>query len=401
VRIDIVSIFPDYLEPLDISLLGTARRNGLLDIRVHDLRQWTGDRHRTVDDTPYGGGAGMVMRPEPWGQALDSLYAPDSAAARPHLIVPSPGGHVFTQDIAGKLASEPWLAFACGRYEGIDERVVDEATALMPVSVLSLGDYVLGGGEVAALAMVEAIARLVPGVIGNEESLREESHTGGLLEYPVYTKPPSWRGREVPEVLRSGNHPEIRRWREQQRRQRTAERRPDLVPDQGMVELTGALAHRKDLRLTSAQPGDAGELLTLARACWLPEAEEQGSFEIPALTEDLADVQRWMADWLTWVVRMDGRIVGSVRARRAGRNFDIGRLMVAPDVQGCGLGQALMQHAERSAPAELTGFTVFARAHSPRHERLYRRAGYRVSGHSQFGGVATVELFKPRRTEAG
>ncbi|MGB7449255.1 MAG: tRNA (guanosine(37)-N1)-methyltransferase TrmD [Ornithinimicrobium sp.] len=396
-RIDIVSIFPDYLAPLDLSLIGNARRSGLLDVRVHDLRQWTHDRHRSVDDTPYGGGAGMVMSPEPWGEALDSLADLEATPPRPHLIVPSPGGQVFTQAVASSLAREPWLAFACGRYEGIDERVIDEARDVMAVSVLSLGDYVLGGGEVAALAMVEAITRLVPGVIGNKDSLTEESHTGGLLEYPVYTKPTRWRGRDVPAVLRSGNHQEIQRWRDQQRRQRTTDRRPDLMPaTDAIVGLTGALAHRQDLSIDSAASSDAGELLTLARACWLSEARREGSFDIPALMEDLDDVVTWMADWHTWTVRLDGRIIGSVRTRRAGRNWDIGRLMVAPDLQGCGLGRALIEHAEQVAPLELTGFTVFAGATSQRNERIYRQAGYQVSGRSTLHGVETVELYKPR-----
>jgi len=230
--IDVVSIFPDYLAPLDLSLIGTARRNGLIDLRVHDLRDFTHDRHRTVDDTPYGGGAGMVMRPEPWGEALDHVLAEGARrgqAAAPHLIVPGPGGLPFTQAMARDLAAQPWLAFACGRYEGIDERVYDEAREHMPVSVVSLGDYVLNGGEVAVLAMVEAIARLVPGVIGNAESLVEESHEDGLLEYPVYTKPPVWRGRGIPEVLLSGHHAAIARWRRDERLRRTAQRRPDMI----------------------------------------------------------------------------------------------------------------------------------------------------------------------------
>lgn len=230
--IDVVSIFPDYLAPLDLSLIGTARRNGLIDLRVHDLRAFTHDRHRTVDDTPYGGGAGMVMRPEPWGEALDHVLAEGARggqAVPPHLIVPGPGGLPFTQAMARDLAAQPWLAFACGRYEGIDERVYDEAREHMPVSVVSLGDYVLNGGEVAVLAMVEAIARLVPGVIGNAESLVEESHEDGLLEYPVYTKPPVWRGRGIPEVLLSGHHAAIARWRRDERLRRTAQRRPDMI----------------------------------------------------------------------------------------------------------------------------------------------------------------------------
>ena len=232
-RLDVLTIFPDYLQPLGLSLIGRAREQGLLDLRVHDLRDFTHDRHRTVDDTPYGGGAGMVMRPEPWGEALDHVLAdPPPAAAPdgvPHLIVPGPGGAPFTQAMARELAAEPWIAFACGRYEGIDERVYDEARERMPVSVVSLGDYVLNGGEVAVLAMVEAIARLIPGVIGNADSLVEESHEDGLLEYPVYTKPPLWRGRGIPEVLLSGHHGRIARWRRDERLRRTASRRPDMV----------------------------------------------------------------------------------------------------------------------------------------------------------------------------
>ncbi len=227
-RIDVVTIFPDYLAPLELSLIGKAREQGLLDVRVHDLREHTHDRHRTVDDTPYGGGAGMVMRPEPWGEALDALVSTGGGAV-PRLLVPTPSGMPFTQALARDLAAEPWLAFACGRYEGIDERVIEYAAGLMPVTPVSLGDYVLNGGEVAVLAIVEAVARLLPGVIGNAESLVEESHEDGLLEYPVYTKPASWRGLDVPEVLLSGNHGAIAAWRHAQRVERTAARRPDLL----------------------------------------------------------------------------------------------------------------------------------------------------------------------------
>ncbi|HRW17702.1 MAG TPA: tRNA (guanosine(37)-N1)-methyltransferase TrmD [Dermatophilaceae bacterium] len=231
-RVDVVTIFPDYLAPLRLSLIGKATEQGLLDVRVHDLREHTHDRHRTVDDTPYGGGAGMVMRPEPWGEALDALLASGEGAlagARPRLLVPTPSGMPFTQAMARELAAEPWLAFACGRYEGIDERVVEYAADRTPVSLVSLGDYVLNGGEVAVLAIVEAVARLLPGVIGNAESLVEESHEDGLLEYPVYTKPAVWQGRSVPDVLLSGNHAAIARWRSEQRLARTRERRPDLL----------------------------------------------------------------------------------------------------------------------------------------------------------------------------
>ncbi|WP_116948238.1 tRNA (guanosine(37)-N1)-methyltransferase TrmD [Jiangella endophytica] len=229
-RIDVVTIFPDYLTPLDLSLVGKAREAGVLDLRVHDLRDWATDRHRTVDDTPYGGGAGMVMKPDVWGAALDDVIGSGSAGRVPRLLVPTPSGRPFTQDVAHELAAEPWLVFACGRYEGIDARLVEDAASRMPVTELSLGDYVLNGGEVAALVVVEAVARLLPGVVGNPESLVEESHgADGLLEYPVYTKPPTWRGLDVPEVLLSGHHGNVARWRRDQALRRTAERRPDLV----------------------------------------------------------------------------------------------------------------------------------------------------------------------------
>ncbi|GAB1642591.1 tRNA (guanosine(37)-N1)-methyltransferase TrmD [Krasilnikovia sp. MM14-A1259] len=223
-RVDIVSIFPEYFAPLDLSLIGKARSSGLLDLAVHDLRTWTSDVHRTVDDTPYGGGPGMVMRPEPWAGALDAVTRPDSL-----LVVPSPVGVPFTQAAAHELAAAPHLVFACGRYEGIDQRVLDDAATRMPVREVSLGDYVLFGGEVAVIVIMEAVTRLLPGVLGNADSLTEESHAAGLLEAPVYTKPAQWRGHEVPDVLRSGDHGRIARWRREQSLLRTATRRPDLL----------------------------------------------------------------------------------------------------------------------------------------------------------------------------
>lgn len=246
-RYDVVTIFPEYLEPLKLSLLGKAREKGLVDLHLHDLREYTFDRHRTVDDTPYGGGAGMVMKPEPWGLALDGvlasspLNATEDAAegtgpaadtpadTRPLLIVPSPAGAVFDQAMAYELAEEKHIVFAPARYEGIDERVLDWAQESFRVMPVSLGDYVLYGGEVAVMAMIEAITRLIPGAMGNPASLEEESHTGGLLEYPVYTKPAVWRDREVPEVLLSGNHGAIARWRRDRQIECTLERRPDLL----------------------------------------------------------------------------------------------------------------------------------------------------------------------------
>ncbi|SCL21337.1 tRNA (Guanine37-N(1)-) methyltransferase [Micromonospora rhizosphaerae] len=226
-RVDIVSIFPEYFAPLDLSLIGKARANGTLRLAVHDLRTWTHDVHRTVDDTPYGGGPGMVMRPEPWGEALDALAPP--GATPPRLLVPSPAGGRFTQAMAYELATESHLLFACGRYEGIDQRVLDHAATRMPVTEVSIGDYVLFGGEVAVLVILEAVTRLLPGVLGNVGSLEEESHAHGLLEAPMYTKPASWRGNEVPEVLRSGDHGRIARWRRDEALLRTAVRRPDMI----------------------------------------------------------------------------------------------------------------------------------------------------------------------------
>ena len=228
-RIDIVSIFPEFFSVLDISLLGKARQQGLLDVAVHDLRDFTHDRHRTVDDTPYGGGAGMVMKPEPWGEALDHVLGDDADPVTTTVIVPSPAGTPFTQALARELAAVPHLVFTCGRYEGIDQRVVEHAASRATVREISLGDYVLNGGEVAVTAMIEAVGRLVPGVVGNPESLTEESHEGGLLEYPSYTKPASWRGLDVPPVLMGGNHGAIASWRHEQQVERTRRVRPDLL----------------------------------------------------------------------------------------------------------------------------------------------------------------------------
>ena len=223
-RIDAVSIFPDFFSVLDISLLGKAREAGLIEFKAHDLRSYTHDRHKTVDDSPYGGGAGMVMKPEPWGEAFDQLLI-----GNPTVIFTTPAGKKFSQEIAQELSKKQHLVFACGRYEGIDQRVVDYARTKAEVLELSIGDYVLNGGEVAAVAMIEAVCRLIPGVIGNSDSLADESHNDGLLEYPSFTKPQSWRGLEVPEVLLSGHHAEIAAWRKEQSMLRTQQNRPDLL----------------------------------------------------------------------------------------------------------------------------------------------------------------------------
>lgn len=272
-RIDLVSIFPGYFDVLELSLMGRAKRKGLIDVRVHDLRDAAHDRHRTVDDTPAGGGAGMVMKPEPWGEVLDGILseaasaagaggggeagsavpggtpqageqaaeqAETSSPAEPLIVFPSPAGEVFDQRMARELAGERHLVFGCGRYEGIDQRVFDEYAERGRVRLVSIGDYVLNGGEVAAIAMVEAIARLVPGVVGNPESLVEESHEAdGLLEYPSYTKPAEWRGRAVPPVLLSGDHAAVEAWRREQRIERTRRVRPELLPRELRGEARG------------------------------------------------------------------------------------------------------------------------------------------------------------------
>ncbi len=403
-RLDVVTIFPEYLAPLDLSLLGKARRDGILDLHVHDLRDFTHDRHRTVDDSPFGGGAGMVMRPEPWAAALDHVVAAGRTAAAPvpHLVVPGPGGEPFTQASARRLATEPWLAFACGRYEGIDERVYEHAAERMPVSVVSLGDYVLNGGEVAVLAMVEAVGRLLPGVVGNAESLVEESHEDGLLEYPVYTRPARWEDggvvREVPPVLLSGDHAAVARWRHEQRLARTTARRPDLLP------ASGAVAGLDALDVRTAVPADAPELLVLQRACWVPEARVSGGWEIPPLVETLDEVRAWLGEWTTWVARVPsagptpGRLVGAVRGRlRPGDPtvWESGRLMVAPDLQGRGLGRGLLELAEAAAPASVRAWWLNTSRVMDANIRRYRRAGYRVvPGEPTWEG--TVDLVKTR-----
>jgi tRNA (guanine37-N1)-methyltransferase len=251
VQIDIVTIFPEYFGPLSVSLIGKAAERGDITFTVHDLRDWTYDVHHTVDDSPFGGGPGMVMKPEPWGEALDSI-AP--AGADPLLVIPTPAGLPFSQQRAARYASEPWLIFACGRYEGIDGRVADEARSRMRVEEVSIGDYVLAGGEPAVLVMTEAICRLLPGVLGNAESAADDSFgfgassavagsedaglagasssggpMAGLVEGPAYTRPRVWRDRQVPPVLLSGDHGAIARWRRDSALRRTAQNRPDLV----------------------------------------------------------------------------------------------------------------------------------------------------------------------------
>lgn len=227
-RIDVVTIFPDYLDSVRQSLPGKAIDAGIVDLAVHDLRRWTHDVHHSVDDAPYGGGPGMVMKAPVWGEALDEICTNDSV-----LVVPTPAGGLFTQATAQRWAAESHLVFACGRYEGVDQRVVDDAARRMRVVEVSIGDYVLAGGEAATLVMIEAVVRLLPGVMGNPLSHSDDSHSpdnAGLLEGPSYTRPPVWRDLAVPEILLSGDHGRVAAWRREQALERTRQRRPDLLP---------------------------------------------------------------------------------------------------------------------------------------------------------------------------
>ncbi|RDI69476.1 tRNA (guanine37-N(1)-) methyltransferase [Nocardia pseudobrasiliensis] len=226
-RIDVITIFPEYLEPLRTALLGKAIDKGIVELDVHNLRRWTHDVHQAVDDAPYGGGPGMVMKPTVWGDALDEV-CPDDAL----LVVPTPAGVPFTQATAERWSAEKHLVFACGRYEGIDQRVFDDAARRVRVEEVSIGDYVLIGGEAAVLVIAEAVVRLIPGVLGNQQSHQQDSFSDGLLEGPSYTRPVTWRGLDVPEILLSGNHAKVDDWRREQSLERTRQRRPDLLPPQ-------------------------------------------------------------------------------------------------------------------------------------------------------------------------
>ena len=285
-RIDIITIFPEYFGPLSVSLIGKAAERGDITFAVHDLRAWTHDVHHTVDDSPFGGGPGMVMKPEPWGEALDAVIAagpPTGGGQRadPLLVIPTPAGVPFTQRHAARYASEPWLIFACGRYEGIDGRVAEEARSRMRVEEVSIGDYVLAGGEPAVLVMTEAICRLLPGVLGNAESAADDSFgfdggssggpMAGLVEGPAYTRPRVWRDHEVPPVLLSGDHGAIARWRRDSALRRTAHNRPDLVA-----------------RLLAAAAGSGGEAADQAMQLNDHDREVLDQAGCPVTGEDVA-----------------------------------------------------------------------------------------------------------------
>lgn len=397
-RIDVVTIFPEYLAPLDLSLVGKARRDGLLDLAVHDLRDWTHDVHRSVDDAPFGGGAGMVMRPDIWGAGLDEVLGTADHPTRT-LLVPTPAGEPLTQALAEELAlmicAGGQLVFACGRYEGIDARVSEYYGAREDVTVreVSIGDYVLNGGEAAALVVIEALARLLPGVIGNPESLVEESHgSGGLLEYPVYTRPQNWRERQVPAVLRSGDHEQIRRWRRARAVERTARRRPDLLRAQGQV------------RVRPARVADLDELADVAaRTFPLACPPHLGPAAVAAFIEDNLSRGRLRSylrakDRTVLVAEVAGAIVGyaiaviaepadpQVQAVVTGRPCaELSKFYVLPEHHSAGVAAELMSHLLEAVRRRGTAMLwLGVNQLNERAQRFYRKHGFTRVGTKHF-----------------
>ncbi len=396
-RIDVVTIFPDYLAPLGLSLVGKARERGLLDIAVHDLRSAATDRHRTVDDTPFGGGAGRVRRPDVWGTVL--VAVPDDAAApgerRRVLLVPTPAGTPFTQpaaqELADVLAGGGQIAIACGRYEGIDSRVVEHYEAREDVEVreVSIGDYVLNGGEVAALVVIEAVVRLLPGVVGNPDSVVEESHgTDGLLEHPSYTQPPSWRGLDVPAVLRSGDHGRIARWRRDRAVERTARVRPDLLA-------------RHPVTVRAARKSDAEALAEVAAATFrlacppdMPAADVDAfvaaNLSVERFRDYLKDRSRWLllaevADAVVGYTMCvagepaDPEVAAAVPTRPTA---ELSKCYVRPEHHRSGAAAALMTATLQAARARgLAGLWLGVNDRNERARRFYGKHGFaRVGG---------------------
>ena len=432
-RIDVLTIFPDYLAPLDLSLVGKARRAGLLDLAVHDLRDWTTDRHRTVDDTPFGGGAGMVMRPDVWGVALDAVLAGDDDGASGDddapttvLLLPTPTGEVFTQRTAEELAGADRLVVACGRYEGIDARVAEHYADRVEVREVSIGDYVLNGGEVAALVVIEAVARLLPGVVGNPESLVEESHgAAGLLEYPVYTKPPEWRGLAVPEVLTSGHHANVTRWRRDRALERTAARRPDLLArlapedldraDRRVLAGLGWYVGPRGPRRAVVRPAETDDAAALAALAALtfplacpPSLGAEAIAEFIAGQLDVASFARYLADPRRALhVAADeqtGELLGYTMvvldspppdSSDGGGVAELSKCYVHPDVHGGGVAGRLV--AEAVATAARHGqhsMWLGTNADNRRARRFYERCGFAVVGKRTFdvGGVPNDDV---------
>lgn len=429
-RFDIISVFPEFFSVLDLSLVGKARSRGLIDIAAHDLRTWTADVHRTVDDSPFGGGAGMVMKPDVWGKAIDDVVGPGRAV----LAIPTPSGAMLTQQVCWELAEADQIVIACGRYEGIDARVAEHYRAAgMEVVEYSLGDYVLNGGEVAAIALVEAVSRLVPGMVGNPESLREESHgVAGLLEYPVYTRPTSFRGLDVPEVLTSGDHGKVARWRRDRALERTAARRPDMI---AALDVAG-LGKRDRATLTrlgwvvgeglqrvvvnEAGPAEAGEVAAFAGRLF-PHACPPGmaDADIAAFVAENLSPERfanYVADprYLVLVARVGGKLAGyamaffpasaqdQAEAIEAGAPVDVvledtpregelvylSKLYVDTPWRGTGVFDILMREALAEVARRAEGGESYVwlgtNTANKRAIRAYKRAGFRVVGAREF-----------------
>ena len=408
-RIDLLSIFPQYFAALDLSLMGKARQSGQLDIHVHDLRSWTHDRHRTVDDTPYGGGAGMVMRPDVWGEALDTVIGAE--AGKCVLAIPTPSGIPFNQRKAEELSHFDRIIIACGRYQGIDQRV-------------------LNGGEVAALVLVEAVGRLIDGVIGNPDSLVEESHSGiGLLEYPVYTKPQEWRGHQVPDVLMSGDHAKIDRWRLDRSLERTAQRRPDIVAriacssadqlstqDREILAENGVLM-REDrvvpVEIRAARPDEAERISELASLTFpmappdfIPEEDVQ-AFISDGLNPQV--FEEYLADpnARCFLAESEGQLLAYTliflrSPKDMPRENDkyplddhaayLSKCYAREEVHGSGIAGAILEHTIRIAREEGASQIVLGtHIYNERAQRFYRKHGFKKAGRRHFRLSANTE----------
>lgn len=443
-RFDVVTVFPEYLDALRLSLLGKARAGGTLRIEVHDLRGWTTDRHRTVDDTPIGGGAGMVMKPDVWGAALDDVLGrtPDAEAHSPRdagrtvLAIPTPSGTPLTQRIVEDLARAERIVIACGRYEGIDARVAEHYADRVEVLEYSIGDYVLNGGEAAALVLIEAVGRLVPGVVGNPRSLEEESHgAAGLLEYPVYTRPIDWRGHAVPAVLLTGHHARISRWRRDRALERTAARRPDMVgrltaaqlaPEDATV-LAGlgwaTTAHGpRPLAIREVERSEAAALAQLAAETFpLACPPGMGAEDIAAFVAANLSPERFAqyiddtARHLLLAAEVDGELVGytlavlprtpdeppyaaDVAAVVTQRPVaELSKIYVRPGLHGSGIARALLEEtvrqlrARRVAGSALAAVWLGTNARNRRARTFYERSGFTRAGHRRFTVGGRVE----------
>lgn len=431
-RVDVITIFPDYVKPLELSLIGKARTSGLVDIRVHDLREFATDRHRTVDDAPFGGGAGMVMRPDVWARAIDATathgeHDGERDARELLVLVPTPSGAQLTQERAAELAAilsqgDVRAVVACGRYEGIDARLVEhlhESPEVREVSEFSLGDYVLNGGDVAAIALLEGVVRLLPGVLGNPESIVEESFQGdGLLEYPVFTRPAQWEERAVPAVLTSGDHKAVERWRREQSLRRTARRRPELLAplaatltredavvlrSEGVVAgAYGHLAGPFTVRL--AEPGDVADLAEVAAATFIlacPDETSMGDIRAHIATQLTPQVfSTYLAqpgrDLLVVVDGISGAVVGysmliwdpaaqsdagNLEYGAAERLVELSKCYVLARVQGSGAARELMAATlERARSGGADQVWLGVNGHNDRATAFYARSGFEHAG---------------------